>query len=162
MNDNVPSPTPAVQDYLRVIYELTAAECEHLPSGQVAERVATSRLAERLDVRPASVTAMMQKMAAADPALVDYHKSHGARLTAAGEAAALDVVRCHRLLETYLHEVFGYDRQEAHDEADRLEHGVGPALAERIAAALGHPTHTPDGDPIPAMDETRIGADKMD
>jgi len=162
MYDSPASPTPAVQDYLRVIYELTAAKCEEPPSGHVADRVATSRLAERLDVRPASVTAMMQKMAAADPALVDYHKSHGARLTPAGEAAALDVVRCHRLLETYLHEVFGYDRQEAHDEADRLEHGVGPALAERIAAALGHPTHTPAGDPIPEMNETRMGMEKMD
>lgn len=159
MSESTATPTPAVQDYLRVIYEMTAAEPA---GGYVADRVATSRLAERLDVRPASVTAMLQKMAAADPALVEYHKSRGARLTAAGEAAAREVVRCHRLLETYLHEVFGYGRDEAHDEADRLEHGVGAAMTERIAAALGHPTHTPDGDPIPEMKETWMNTDNTD
>lgn len=153
------SPTLAAQDYLRAIYEMTAAEAG---ADRFADRVTTSRLAGRLAVRPASVTVMLQKMAAADPALVEYHKSRGARLTAAGEVAALEVVRCHRLLETYLHEVFGFGRDEAHDEADRLEHGVSPAMTERIADALGHPTHTPDGDPIPGTNELRINTDETD
>lgn len=153
------SPTLAAQDYLRAIYEMTTAEAS---ADRVADRVTTSRLAGRLAVRPASVTVMLQKMAAADPALVEYHKSRGARLTAAGEVAALEVVRCHRLLETYLHEVFGFGRDEAHDEADRLEHGVSPAMTERIADALGHPTHTPDGDPIPGTNELRINTDETD
>ena len=95
---------------------------------------------------------MLQKMAAAAPALVDYHKSHGARLTADGEKAALTVVRCHRLLELFLHEKLGYKWDEVHEEADRLEHVVSADMAGRMAEALGHPTRDPHGHVIPAAD----------
>ncbi len=143
--DNTPPPTcsPAVQDYLGAIYRLAT------PGDG---RVTTSQLAERLGVRPASVTAMLQKMAAATPALVTYHKSHGARLTAGGRTAALRVVRSHRLLELYLHEKLGYGWDEVHAEANRLAHVVSPAMTERLAEALGHPTHDPHGHAIPAGD----------
>lgn len=133
----------AVQDYLRAIYQLIGQEPDNF-------RLSTSRLASWLAVRPASATAMLQKMAAARPALVDYHKSHGARLTAAGELAALTVVRYHRLLETYLHQKLGYTWDEVHEEADRLEHAISEELAERLSAALGHPTRDPHGHAIPS------------
>lgn len=135
--------SPAAQDYIRAIHQLGA---------QQDGRVTTSALAERLGVRPASVTAMLQKMAAAAPALVDYHKSHGARLTMAGEMAALRVARRHRLLELYLHDKLGYGWDEVHAEADRLEHVISAAMTERLAAALDHPTHDPHGHAIPAAD----------
>lgn len=135
--------SPAVQDYLRALYQLAT----HSPG-----RVTTTALSERLAVRPASVTAMLQKLAAAAPPLIDYHKSHGARLTADGERAALAVVRCHRLLELYLYEKLGYDWHEVHQEADRLEHVISPAMTERIDSALGNPTHDPHGHAIPAAD----------
>lgn len=136
--------SPAVEDYLRAIHDLT--------THAGGRRVTTSALAQRLALRPASVTSMLQKMAAAAPALVDYHKSHGACLTAAGELAARRVMRSHRLLELYLHEKLGFSWDEVHDEAARLEHVVSPALTERLAAALGHPTHDPHGHAIPAGD----------
>jgi DtxR family Mn-dependent transcriptional regulator len=136
--------SPAVQDYLRAIYQLATQG-----SGR---RVTTSQLARRLAVRPASVTAMLQKMAAATPALVDYHKSRGARLTADGQAAALAVVRSHRLLELFLHEKLGFGWDEVHEEADRLEHVVGEAMIARMDEALGHPTRDPHGHAIPAAD----------
>ena len=143
--------SPAVEDYLRAIYQLTedqaAAGCSDVPA-----RVTTSSLAERLGVRPASVTAMLQKMAAADPPLVAYHKSYGATLTAEGLRVALGVVRNHRLLETYLHARFGFGWDEVHDEADRLEHAISDEVAGRMAAALDHPTHDPHGHAIPAAD----------
>lgn len=135
----------AVQDYLRAIYQLSLYDSGDNP-------VTTSQLAQRLEVRPASVTSMLRKMAAAAPALVDYHKSHGARLTDAGEQAALRVVRCHRLLESFLHEKLGYGWDEVHIEADRLEHVVSGAMAERMAEALGHPTRDPHGHAIPTAD----------
>ena len=138
--------SPAVEDYLRAIYQLSD---QSEPAGA---RVTTSRLAERLDVRPASVTAMLQKLAAAAPALVDYHKSHGARLTAEGERAALGVVRNHRLLELFLHEKLGFRWDEVHDEADRLEHAISETTADRIAEALGHPARDPHGHAIPDGD----------
>jgi DtxR family Mn-dependent transcriptional regulator len=135
----------AVQDYLRALYKLDS----QYPAG---ERVTTSQLAERLAVRPASVTAMLQKMAAAEPALVEYHKSRGARLTAEGELAALEIVRNHRLLELYLHEKLGYSWDEVHEEAERLEHAITQEFAGRLSAALGHPTHDPHGHAIPSAE----------
>ncbi len=137
--------TPAVEDYLRALYKLGR---RNLPG----EPVTTSQMAACLDVRPASATAMLQKLAALEPPLVAYHKSHGARLTAAGERAALALVRCHRLLELFLHEKLGYAWDEVHEEADRLEHAISDEVAGRIAAALGHPTRDPHGQPIPAAD----------
>lgn len=138
--------TPAAEDYLRAIYGLT------METAAPAPFATTSAIAERLEVRPASVTAMLQKLAAATPAMVDYHKSHGARLTAAGERSALAVVRRHRLLECFLHDRLGYAWDEVHDEADRLEHVISPDLAARLAATLGEPTHDPHGHAIPAAD----------
>jgi DtxR family Mn-dependent transcriptional regulator len=143
MNTIHPPHSQAVQDYLRALYQLIGLEPDN-------PRVSTTRLAAWLGVRPASVTAMLQKMAAARPALVDYHKSHGARLTAAGEQAALTVVRYHRLLEAYLHQKLGYTWDEVHEEADRLEHAISEELAERLSAALGHPTRDPHGHVIPS------------
>jgi DtxR family Mn-dependent transcriptional regulator len=136
----------AVEDYLRAIFNLSG--------DKLGQRVTTSQLAERLAVRPASVTSMLQKLAAATPALVDYHKSHGACLTLEGQQAALGVVRCHRLLELFLHEKLGFGWDEVHDEADRLEHAISAATVDRIAEALGHPTHDPHGHAIPDADLT--------
>jgi DtxR family transcriptional regulator, Mn-dependent transcriptional regulator len=136
--------SPAAQDYLRAIYKLAPLSGDG--------RVLTSELADALGVRPASVTAMLQKMAAAEPALVDYHKHHGACLSTAGEMEALGLVRSHRLLELYLYEILGFDWADIHDEADRLEHVVSNAFVERLAQVLGHPTADPHGHLIPAAD----------
>lgn len=137
--------SPAVQDYLRAIYQT-------IDGSGTDGRATTTQLAERLGVRPASVTAMLQRMAAADPALIEYHKSHGARLTDDGLRAALGVVRCHRLLEQYLHEKLGFGWDEVHAEADRLEHVLTDELTSRIDEVLGYPTHDPHGHAIPAAD----------
>jgi len=139
--------SPAVQDYLRAIYKLARR-------GPADARVTTSQLAGWLGFRPASVTTMLQKMAAAEPALVEYEKHQGVRLTADGERAAIALVRHHRLLELFLQEKLGYGWDEVHDEADRLEHVVSDELAERIAAVLGNPTHDPHGHAIPGADLT--------
>lgn len=136
--------THAIEDYLKEIYDLTVAGGE----------ASTNAIAERLGVAPASVTAMLKRLAAADPPLVDYQKSQGAALTEAGRSVALEVVRHHRLLETYLHQVLGYPWDEVHAEADRLEHVISEEFEEKIAAALGHPERDPHGDPIPARDLT--------
>jgi len=83
---------------------------------------------------------------------VDYQKHHGVALTQAGEKVALETIRHHRLLETFLHETLGYDWDTVHNEADRLEHVISEEFEERIAQALGEPTHDPHGDPIPTRD----------
>ena len=134
--------THAIEDYLKTIYDLS----------QMGGRAATSQIAEVLEVRPASVTGMLQKLAAATPPLVDYQKHRGVALTPEGEKVALETIRHHRLLETFLHETLGYDWDAIHAEADRLEHVISEEFEERIAQALGDPTHDPHGDPIPDRD----------
>jgi DtxR family Mn-dependent transcriptional regulator len=92
---------------------------------------------------------MVQKLATAEPPLVDYRKHQGAALTPEGREAALEVIRHHRLLESWLVQSLGYSWDEVHEEACRLEHVISEDFEARMDAALGHPTHDPHGDPIP-------------
>jgi DtxR family Mn-dependent transcriptional regulator len=134
--------THATEDYLKAVYELTTTH----------GRATTTQLAELLEVKPASVTGMVQRLASTDPPLLEYKKHKGVQLTQAGKEVALEVVRHHRLLEMYLHEKLGFSWDEVHEEADRLEHVISENFEERIAKALGDPSHDPHGDPIPTRD----------
>jgi DtxR family Mn-dependent transcriptional regulator len=133
------SSTQSVQDYLKRIYELTEG----------GSPASTNDLARELNVKPASVTGMIQKLAAEKPALVEYQKHQGVTLAPAGKRAALEVIRHHRLLEAWLVQTLGYSWDEVHEEAERLEHVISEDLEQRIAAALGHPTRDPHGELIP-------------
>src|SRR5947209_5261855 len=92
---------------------------------------------------------MIQKLAAQRPPFVRYEKHRGVRLTPAGRCRALEVLRHHRLLEQFLHEILGYTWDEVHEEAERLEHFISERFEERIAAKLGDPDTDPHGHPIP-------------
>jgi DtxR family Mn-dependent transcriptional regulator len=127
----------AQEDYLKQIFLLADA----------GGPVSTQALAERLGVRPASVTGMVGRLA--QLGLVNHERYHGTRLTEQGLRVALEMLRHHRLLETYLAKTLGYGWDEVHDEAERLEHVISERFEERIAEALGHPTRDPHGDPIP-------------
>ena len=132
--------TAAQEDYLKQIFLLA----EH------GDSVSTQSLADRLGVRPASVTGMVRRLS--ELGLVDHRRYRGCRLTETGRRIALEMLRHHRLLETYLAETLGYDLADVHDEAERLEHVISERFEERIAEALGHPTYDPHGDPIPDAD----------
>ena len=134
--------TQSIQDYLKHIFELT----------EDGNPASTNDLAARLGVRPASVTGMVQKLASTEPPLVDYQKHQGVTLTPDGERAALEVLRHHRLLETWLVQSLGYTWDEVHEEACRLEHVISEDFEARMAAALGNPSRDPHGDPIPDAD----------
>ena len=82
--------------------------------------------------------------------LLEHAPYRGVRLTRAGRRKALEVLRRHRILETYLCEKLGYSWDDVHMEAERLEHAASEKLIERMAAALGSPSHDPHGSPIPA------------
>jgi DtxR family Mn-dependent transcriptional regulator len=114
--------------------------------------VSTRSLARRLDVSAASATNMLKRLAGMG--LVQHVPYRGAGLTAEGRRIALEVVRHHRLLETYLAEVVGLPWDEVHDEAEVLEHVLSEKLEDRIAALLGHPQQDPHGHPIPGKDGT--------
>ncbi|MGZ8481843.1 MAG: metal-dependent transcriptional regulator [Candidatus Limnocylindria bacterium] len=134
-------PSEAIEDYTKAIYALAR---------RGDGTVSTNALAERLGVTPASVSAMIRKLA--ERGLVEHVPYHGVRLTEDGERLALEVLRHHRLLELYLAEQLGVPWDRVHEEAEALEHVLSEDLESRIAAKLGHPTHDPHGDPIPAPD----------
>lgn len=134
--------TVSIQDYLKNIYELT----------ENGESATTNALARKLKISPPSVTGMIQKLASAEPALVEYQKHQGVTLTAEGKRAALEVIRHHRLLEAWLVQTLGYSWDEVHEEAERLEHVISEDFEKRIAAAMGHPDRDPHGEPIPTAD----------
>src|ERR1700683_3691691 len=139
-----PNPnSESVDNYLKAILLL---------SGPEENRVASNALARTLAVAPASVTNMLQKLAASSPPLVEYERHRGVLLSAAGRKRAVEVVRHHRLIETFLYEVLDYPIDEVHEEAERLEHFISERFEERIAAKLGHPKFDPHGHCIPAMD----------
>lgn len=136
--------TISIQDYLKNIYELTE-------NGQSAS---TNALAKKLNIKPASVTGMVQRLASAKPALVEYQKHQGVTLTRDGKRAALEVIRHHRLLEAWLVQTLGYSWTEVHEEAERLEHVISEDFERRIATAMGHPLRDPHGELIPTADLT--------
>jgi DtxR family Mn-dependent transcriptional regulator len=131
----------AVQDYAKAIWSLAQRD---------DEPVSTSALADRLEVSPASASAMVKRLESMG--LVEREPYHGVQLTRAGERVALEVLRHHRLLELYLSEALGMSWDRVHEEAEVLEHAISPALSDLIAAKLGNPTHDPHGDPIPTAD----------
>ena len=133
----------SVENYLKVIY--THTEWQPAPA-------TVSALAAKLQLAPSSVTEMIKKMDRLG--LVEHVRYGAVTLTAEGLLAALDMVRKHRLLESYLVSELGYSWDEVHDEAEVLEHVVSPLLLDRIDARLGRPTRDPHGDPIPGADGT--------
>ncbi len=142
MSVRTPAISPAMEDYLKAIYQIAEAS-DGAP-------VQTQALSDRLHVSTASVTGMMKKLDQYQ--LVDHEPYRGVVLTAKGEQVALEVLRHHRLLELYLVEQLGMNWEDVHAEADRLEHVISEGLEDRIAAALGQPDRDPHGDPIPARD----------
>jgi DtxR family Mn-dependent transcriptional regulator len=134
--------TISIQDYLKTIYELTES----------GESASTNALAQKMKISAPSVTGMIQKLASSKPALVEYQKHQGATLTRDGRKAALEVIRHHRLLETWLVQTLGYSWDEVHEEAEKLEHVISEDFERRIAEALGHPTRDPHGELIPTED----------
>jgi DtxR family Mn-dependent transcriptional regulator len=130
----------SAEDYLKAIFQLA----------ERSEWVATTDIAERLGIAPASVTGMVKRLA--ESAHLEHLPYRGVRLTDSGRAVALAVMRRHRILETYLITKLAYDWSNVHEEAERLEHAVSEELIERMAFALGQPRYDPHGAPIPTRE----------
>jgi DtxR family Mn-dependent transcriptional regulator len=145
-----PAGSEAVDDYLKAIFKL---------SGREERQVSSTEIAAHLAITAASVTNMLQKLAGLEPPLVAYKKHHGVKLSKAGKKRALEIIRHHRLLETFLHQILGYPWDEVHQEAERLEHFISERFEERIAAKLGQPEFDPHGHAIPALDGSLPGND---
>lgn len=130
------------QDYLKTIWDIT-----ELLDDQPA---ALGDIAEKMNQKTPTASEAIKKLAARG--LVNHEKYAGVTLTEQGKTLAIDMVRRHRLLETFLHDVLGYTWDEVHADADLLEHAASDQLIERIDAHLGRPRKDPHGDPIPTAE----------
>ncbi len=138
-------PTPSettrvIEDYLPLIWKACAWPGEE-------RRATTSDLAASLGVTPSTVSANLKKLARQE--LIRYEPYGAIELTAEGERIAVEVVRRHRIIETYLVEQLQLTWDQVHDEADRLEHAVSDLVLARMDEAIGFPDIDPHGDPIP-------------
>jgi DtxR family transcriptional regulator, Mn-dependent transcriptional regulator len=129
--------TRSKQDYLKALYALDQGDAP----------VPTSRLAKQLGVSAPSVTNMLARLA--EEQLVKHTPRAGARLSARGRREALEMVRRHRILETFLVQVLGLDWTEVHADAEVLEHAISPRVLDAIDRLVGHPHEDPHGHPIP-------------
>src|SRR3954468_19016921 len=130
--------TETVENYLKNIYNL---------SSDNTQVVSNQRLADKLNLNPASVTEALRKLHALK--YVIYEKSYGTRLTTAGVKLALSIVRRHRIWETYLAKELGFGWDEVHEIAEELEHIQNDKLINKLSEILGNPVYDPHGDPIP-------------
>ncbi len=128
--------SPRTEEYLESIYKLY----------EMQEPATTSRIAERLELSPSSVSEMLKQLE--QKGLVRY-ADRGVVLTEEGELAAKRVIRKHRLSERLLTDILGFGWDEVHDEACRLEHDISNKMEEKIAEKLGDPRTCPHGYPIP-------------
>ncbi|SEA78316.1 metal-dependent transcriptional regulator [Pedobacter hartonius] len=131
--------TYSEENYLKAIYHI----------GKSENKVSPKAISDALGNNPASVIDMLKKLQ--DKDLITYDKVQGAILSSAGEAAALDIIRKHRLWEVFLVEKLHYDWDEVHDIAEQLEHIHDEQLAKKLDDFLGNPAFDPHGDPIPAQ-----------
>jgi DtxR family Mn-dependent transcriptional regulator len=128
--------------YLSVIYRLT---CK-------AERATVSEIASSLGISLPSVSEKVKHLAEQDLVLHEWRE--GVSLTPQGTRIALRMLRKRRLIETFLVDMAGYELDEVHEDACRLEHAVSDRLADRLDVLLGHPETDPHGHPIPKRDGT--------
>jgi len=135
-------PSLTVENYVKTIYQICA--------GTGGQPAATGQLASALGVSPGTVTSMLKTLSESN--LATYTPYEGVRLTPAGSALALRVVRRHRLIELFLVRTLDLTWDEVHEEAEHMEHAVSDRLVDRIDAYLGYPDADPHGDPIPKPD----------
>ena len=133
--------TRMVEDYVTLIWK-----AHEWPGGEPS----TTDLAAQLGVTPSTVSANLKRLAR--DGLISYEPYGPIELTDDGRAIAIDIVRRHRIVETYLVEHLELSWDQVHDEANHLEHAVSDLVLDRMDAALGHLTHDPHGAPIPDPD----------
>jgi DtxR family Mn-dependent transcriptional regulator len=136
--------TATEENYLKALFRLGAlTEGGKGPAG-------TNELALELDIRPATVNGMLKKLR--EKGLVEQRRYGKILLTEAGRLHAVEVIRKHRLWETFLYEKLHFTWDEVHDVAEQLEHIRSVHLTDRLEEFLGYPSVDPHGDPIPDKD----------
>jgi len=139
-------PRRSAEDYLKAIYDLSQTE----------QPVSTTDISRTLKVATASVTEMLKKLA--EKGYITHSPYHGTRLTSNGKRTAENIVRKHRLLERFLHDVLKVDKTQVHDQACGMEHSLSDAAAESLCRFLRHPDRCPDNGKIIPPCDLQIGS----
>jgi len=126
------------ENYLKIIFSL---------SYPTASEITTNDIAKKLEINPASVSDMLKKLS--QKKLIDYAKYQGVTLTDEGRRIAINIIRKHRLWETFLVDKLNFSWDEVHEVAEQLEHIQSNLLIERLYQFLGFPEFDPHGEPIP-------------
>ncbi|TAG30218.1 MAG: metal-dependent transcriptional regulator [Sphingobacteriia bacterium] len=128
------------ENYLKSLFQLTVESNEKVEAG-------TNEIAAHLGVKPASANDMLKKLK--DKKLIHYEKYGKSTLTKEGRKYALEIVRKHRLWETFLYEKLEFSWDEVHEVAEQLEHIQSKKLIDKLDKFLNYPEVDPHGDAIP-------------
>ena len=131
--------TLSEENYLKAILSINL---------QTKNIVSTNEIANVLETSPASVSEMIKKLE--EKNLVNYEKYKGVSLSKIGEKLALDIIRKHRLWETFLVNNLEFSWSEVHDVAEQLEHIKSEKLTDKLDHFLNYPKFDPHGEPIPS------------
>jgi len=126
------------ENYLKAIFKL---------SGKDEQSVSTNAIALSMSTAPASVTDMLKRLT--EKGYIIYAKYKGAKLSQKGKDTAIQLIRKHRLWETFMVEKLNFSWDEVHVVAEQLEHIQSTKLIDELDAFLGFPKVDPHGDPIP-------------
>ncbi|RYE35259.1 MAG: metal-dependent transcriptional regulator, partial [Sphingobacteriales bacterium] len=127
------------ENYLKSIYSIQ--------DGNGIGAVSVNEIAERMQTRPATVTDMIRRLS--EKELIHYEKYKKVELTDSGLSIALQIVRKHRLWETFLYRKLHFSWDEVHEVAEQLEHIRSQKLIDKLDQLLEYPDYDPHGDPIP-------------
>ncbi len=125
------------EDYISIIYK-------HRDGGGV---IKSNTIAERMNISNAAVTDMVRKLSR--DGLINYTRYKGVSLTGSGETKAINLIRRHRILESFLYKIVKMPWEKVHEEVENLEHGASDDLVNRLEVMLEYPEYDPHGDPIP-------------
>ncbi|WP_290033018.1 metal-dependent transcriptional regulator [Ligilactobacillus cholophilus] len=129
--------TPKKEDYLKIIFEL----------GGRKKKVSNKQIAVSLNIAAGSVTEMVRKLVR--EGLVHHEPYAGISLTSNGVRVAEELIRRHRLWETFLVTKLDYPLQDVHEDAEVLEHATSDKLMDHLDKFLGYPKRCPHGGIIP-------------
>jgi DtxR family Mn-dependent transcriptional regulator len=136
----------AREDYVKAIYQLGDGE-----------PVSAVSLARYLGVSRAAVTKFRRVLTSDGLAKPATARTDPIRLTARGQTLALNMLRRHRLVETFLHQTLGVPLDVLHSQAESIEHVISDDVTDRLNRFLGNPQFDPHGHPIAGISQTRRG-----
>jgi len=131
--------SPTEENYLKALL--------HLTINNDKQEAGTNEIAAYLGVKPATANDMLKRLK--EKKMIVYEKYRKISLTEKGRMSATQVIRKHRLWETFLYEKLDFTWDEVHEVAEQLEHIQSVKLIDKLERFLNNPQFDPHGDAIP-------------